>query len=116
MRDQVEMGHGERCGRRPRDRRGQHECRGTAQPARQTALEPAIAPGGKGCNQRRRGGKGHLETGAQQRFGREDQNDQRGNRHGSEGQGPPVEHHGEQHHGHHDEGALRRDIAPERAR
>ena len=66
----------------------------------------------KDSNQRRRGGKGHLEPRTIKRFGPKCQHDQRRDRDCTQGDRTPVQKKGHEHHRHHDKGTLRRHIAP----
>ena len=110
MRDGIEMGRSDRRSGKPGDRRGQENADHRARPAGQERRFP-VAQRVEDGDQRGGRGKGHLEPRSHQRL-RPQQQDQRcrdGDRPQRQG-APPEDQRGKSHR-HHDEGALRRDVA-----
>ncbi len=104
------MRGGKGAGGEPGDGRRDHQ-RGDPAQRRMQAPQPRAAQRREHRDQRRGRREGHLEAGAHQRLGAQDQDDHRGQRHRAQRQRAAVEQDRGQHHRHHDEGALGRDIA-----
>ena len=115
LRQRVEMEGRERRRRRAGDERGHRDAEhGLGEPPARRGLghlppRPAAQRLVDGDHRHRRGER-HLEPGLDQALGREDEDDERGERDRAHGERRPVEQHRDQHRRRHHVGALRRHL------